>query len=125
MFNEFVTGLGPSNLTFGPASVESNMMASSPGITQAINTYNSGLATGHYDFGLKGLWDAGTNPIQQFVGSYDYTISPTAGGLNITLSNYTSVWSGTYHLLPSHKRSTFRPMGTTHQTYEVFVPCHN
>jgi hypothetical protein len=49
----------------------------------------------------------------------------TAGGVpNVTSSNHTSVHSGSYHLLPSHKRSTFRAMGTTHQTYQVYVPCH-
>ena len=125
MFGQFLTGTGPSDLTFGAGSVESQMMASSPGITQAINAYNNGQTTGLYTFGLSGLWAAGANPIQQFVGSYTYTVSPTTGGLNITLSNYTSVWSGSYHQLPSHQRSTFRPMGTTHQTYQLFVPCHN
>jgi hypothetical protein len=125
MFGQFLTGTGPSDLMFGPGSVESQMMASSPGITQAINDYNNGKPTGTYIFGLSGLWAAGANPIQQFVGSYSYSVSPATGGLNATLSNYTSVWSGSYHLLPSHQRSTFGPMGTTHQTYQVFVPCRN
>ena len=124
MFGEFLTGTGPSDLTFGPGSVNSQMMASSPGITQAINAYNNRKPTGLYTFGLSGLWNAGANPIQQFVGSYRYSVVPTNGGLDVTLSNYTSVRSGSYHLLPSHQRSSFGPMGTTHQTYEVFVPCH-
>jgi len=59
------------------------------------------------------------------VGSYTYTVTPTYGGLYLTLSNYTSVWSGSYHQLPNHERSSFGPMGTTHQTYQVFVPCTN
>jgi hypothetical protein len=125
MFGQFASGLGPDNLTFGPGSVQSQMMSSSPGIAQAVNAYSNGNPVGTYVFGLGGLWAAGANPIQQFVGSYAYSVSPTTGGLNITLSNYTSVHSGSYHPLPSHQRSTFGPMGTTHQTYQVFVPCHN
>jgi RHS repeat-associated protein len=122
MFGQFLTGYGPSDLTFGPGSVESQMMASSPGITQAINDYSNGKPTGLYTFGFSGLVAAGANPIQQFVGSYTYTVTPGNGGLNVTLSNYTNVWSFSYHHLPSHSRSTFRPMGTTHQTYQVFMP---
>lgn len=63
--------------------------------------------------------------MQQFVGSYDYSITPGKGGLNLTLSNDTSVHSGSYDQIESHERSSFGPMGTTHQTYQVFVPCHD
>ena len=125
MFHDFLTGMGRSDVSYGPDSVESQMMASSPGIKQAIKDYGNGKNSGIYNFGLSGLWAAGTNPIQQFVGSYQYTTVPANGGLNIFLGNYTSVKSGSYHLLPSHKRSTFSPMGTTHQNYWVFVPCQN
>ncbi len=125
MFGQFLTGTGSSDLTFGPGSVQSQMMASSPGVTQAVSNYlSTGKPTGLYTFGLSGLVNAGANPIQQFVGSYTYTVTPANGGLNVTLSNYTSVKSGSYHVLPSHQRSSFKPLGTTHQTYQVFVPCH-
>ena len=48
------------------------------------------------------------------------------GPRDVTLSNYTSVHSGSCPPAAQvTKRSTFRPMGTTHQTYQVFLPCHN
>ncbi|MGH9581487.1 MAG: hypothetical protein ACRD4O_00945 [Bryobacteraceae bacterium] len=125
MTGQFLTGTGPINRTFGPSSVESQMMASSRGIAQAINDYNNSKPTGTYIFGFSGVVAAGFNPIQQFVGSYSYSVSPTPGGLKVTLSNYTSVWSGSYHGLPSHQRSSFAPLGTTHQTYRILLPCHN
>ncbi len=75
MFGEFLSGLGPDNLTFGPGSVESQMMASSPGVANAVNQYTSGgPSTGLYTFGLSGLWNAGFNPIQQFVGGADIVL---------------------------------------------------
>jgi RHS repeat-associated protein len=70
MFSEFLTGLGPGNQTFGPASVESQMMSTSPGVSTAVNKYLTiGQTSGLYTFGLSGLWDAGADPVQQFVGS--------------------------------------------------------
>jgi RHS repeat-associated protein len=125
MFGQFASGLGPDNLTFGPGSVQSQMMSSSPGVTTAVNQYlGGGGPTGLYTFGLSGLWNAGFNPIQQYVGSYTWSVAPTNGGLMVSLSNTTSVWSGSYHLLGNHSRSSFGPFGNTHQTYRVFVPCH-
>lgn len=123
---QFFSGLGGDDLLFGPGTAESQMMASSPGVTNAVNSYlSTGQTSGLYTFGLSGVAAAGANPTQQFVGSYTWSIASGNGGLNVTLSNYTSVWSGSYHLLPSHSRSAFAPTGTTHQTYQVFVPCHN
>ncbi len=124
MLGEFVTGLGPTTLTFGRNSAESRLMASSPGVANAVADYlASGKAKGVADFGLRGLLVANVNPVQQFAGSYSYQVTQASGGLNVTLYNETSVWSGAYHTLPSHARSTFRPMGTTSQYYQVFVPC--
>ncbi len=125
MFIDFATGLGPGNREFGPSSAPSQLMASSPGVTQAVDQYlSSGKPTGLYTFGLGGAWNAGLNPVQQYVGSYRWSVAPTNGGLLVTLSNTTSVRSGSYHLLPNHSRPEFGPLGNTHQTYQVFVPCH-
>lgn len=128
MTGEFATGLGQSDVTFGPDTMQSQMMASSPGVTAAVNGYlNTGKTSGLYTFGLSQVLAAGLNPIQQFVGSYTYNIQPVEGGLLITLSNYTSVWSGSYHQLPSHQRASSSPLsnpfGTTHQTYQVLASC--
>lgn len=57
--------------------------------------------------------------------AYTYSIAPAKGGLNVTLTNYTSVvWSGSYHRLGSHQRSTFGPTGTTRRSHTVRVRCH-
>lgn len=101
------------------------MMSSSPGVAQAVSRYlTAGQPTGAYSFGLHGLVSAGLNPLRQFVGSYSYSVTSAPGGLMVILSNKTSFKSASYHLLPSHQRSSFPPMGTTGQTYEVFVPCN-
>lgn len=100
------------------------MMAASPGVTDAVNTYlSTGQANGLYDFGVSQVLAAGINPIQQFVGSYTYNIQPVEGGLFVTLTNYTSLWSLLAHQVKSHQRSSFRRFGTTKQTYQVTVPC--
>jgi hypothetical protein len=104
--------------------MQSRMMASSPGVAAAVNSYlSAGKSSDLYDFGASQVLAAGINPIQQFVGSYTYNIQSVQGGLFLTLTNYTSVWSGSYHQLRSHQRSSFRPFGTTKQTYQVTVPC--
>ena len=124
MFAEFATGLGKESRTFGPDSAESRLMASSPGVAQAVNDYLTvGKAKGSGEFGLEGLITSNVNPVRQFVGGYTYEVTQASGGLNVTLYNETSVWSGTYHGLPNHQRSTFSPTGTTRQHYQVFVPC--
>src|SRR5437879_10649619 len=82
-----------------------------------LRDLSSGRTSGSYNFLPTGPIVAGWNPMQQFVGSYDYTITPGNGGLNLTLSNYTSVNSGSYHQMDSHERSSLRSMGTVHQTY--------
>jgi hypothetical protein len=127
MLGEFLSGLGRETSTYGPNSVESGMLESSVGVTNAVNSYlTTGQTSGTFEFTppLR-VAEAGINPMQQFVGSFNWKIAPTVGGLNITLTNRTSVWSASYHERHSHDRSTLRPGGNTYQTYEVFVPCGN
>ncbi len=125
MLGRFLSGLGNADRDFSPGSFESQLMASSSGVTRAVKSYLSiGKTSGNYNFRPAGPFVAGWNPMQQFVGSFHYSISPGEGGLNLTLSNDTSVHSGSYDRFESHERSSFRPMGTTHQIYQVFVPCH-
>jgi hypothetical protein len=60
-------------------------MASSPGVTSAVNSYlSTGQSSGLYTLGASAFIAAGINPIQQFVGSYTYTITPGNGGLNVS-----------------------------------------
>ena len=120
---QFFLGLGQAH-TFGPNSVESAQMSSSPGVEEAISHYESiGRASGRFTFGLKGLFGAGINPTRQFVGSYNYTISPGRNGFTVTLKNVTSFTSLMYGMAPDWQRSTFRPLGDIGQTYQIAVSC--
>lgn len=99
-------------------------MATSAGVTTALNDYYmTGRTSGLYTFGAHGYFSAGLNSMAQFVGSFTYNIVPATGGINITLGNVTSVASLTNRLFGSHSRSSFGPLGNTHQTYSIYVPC--
>ena len=99
-------------------------MASSDGAQTALNDYTmTGRTSGLYTFDAPSVINTRNNAMGQFVGSFTWNITPGSGGINLSLSNYTSVWSGSYHKLPSHSRSSLAPLGTTHQTYNIFVPC--
>jgi len=72
------------------------------------------------DFGLKGLWNAGLDPTEQFVGSYRVDITPNPdGSLNINLSNSTSFTSFSYGIGPSWNEG---PGGTQSQNYHWTEP---
>jgi RHS repeat-associated protein len=69
-------------------------------------------------FGLSGLFHAGINPIQQFVGSFRGSIYSFDGKtIWFYLTNETSFKSLTYDVGPEWNRSSFSPMGSTYQTY--------
>lgn len=94
-------GIGADSRTFTNDRV-ANEMRTSSGIEKAREDfYRSGKTSGLYEFGLRGLWNAGFSPVQQFVGSYTYTISTEGNMLKYTLSNTTSFSSYDYHLTPS------------------------
>ena len=125
---EFATGTGPENRDFGPGSVQVQSLRNSPGVNKARQWYclngfdSSGQPTPHsggHKFGLKGLFQSGLDPTLQFVGSYDWAITPNPDGtITFTLTNDTSLTSLLYQVgVPSHNRSSFRPFGTIRQTY--------
>ena len=121
---QFFSGFGPSDVSFGPDSAASQGMALSDGVQTALNDYAvTGRTSGLYTFDAPNVARTGLNSMGQFVGSFTWTITPANGGINLSLSNYTSVWSGSYHKLPNHSRASFAPLGTTHQTYNIFVSC--
>ena len=124
MTAQFFSGLGPSNLTFGPDSATSLVMGQSGPVDQVLSTYyQSGQTSGLYTFGLSGLVSAGVNPVAQFVGSFRWTITPTSGGINLSLTNTTSFKSLTYDQGPQWQRSVAAPMGNTHQTFNISAAC--
>jgi hypothetical protein len=129
---EFISGTGPQSRDFGPGSAEVKNMMFSPGVNKARDWYSThGCENGHWVpkkgghwFGLKGLRDAGMNPTQQFVGSFNWFITPNPDGtVTYTLTNDTSMTSLAYQLgVPSWSRDPFKrgwslPFGTTEQTY--------
>jgi RHS repeat-associated protein len=132
MFEEFATGTGPYHRDFGPSSSEVQDLQYSSGVNKARDYYSrcgSGrTVTGGHKFGLQGVQDSGLNPTLQFIGEYDWTISPNAyGTLTYTITDYKSMHSLSYHLLPSWSRDPFGqgwslPFGNTEQTYHWTEP---
>lgn len=121
---QFFTGTGPSIVNFGGGSFGSEGMASTDGVNTALNDYYmTGRTSGLYTFGAAEVIRTGFNSMGQMVGSFNWNITPAQGGISLQLTNYTSLWSLAYHHLPSHSRSSFDPLGTTQQTYTMFVPC--
>jgi hypothetical protein len=99
MTSEFFSGLGPGDLTFGPESSISQVMAQSGPVQDVLNSYfMTGQTSGLYTFGGSGLVAAGGNPVAQFVGSFRWNIAPGDGGINLSLTNTTSLKSLTYDL---------------------------
>lgn len=126
--SEFFSGLGPGNLTFDPNSATSQVMAQSGPVQDVlISYYMTGQTSGLYTFGLSGLVSAGGNPVAQFVGSFRWSITPTNGGINLSLTNTTSFRSLIYDVGPQWQRGNHwypTPMGNTHQTYNITATCH-
>jgi hypothetical protein len=96
-------------------------MGQSAGVQDVLNQYYMlGRTNGLYTFGAVGYAQAGANPVAQFVGSFRWSVS----GNILTLTNTTSFKSLTYDKGPQWQRSSFRPMGNTHQTYQIGITCH-
>jgi hypothetical protein len=124
-FWKWATGQ-PMPTNFGPYSNQVNDMKDAPGVQKARKAFykkNAGKPCGEWepltnykaDFGLKGLWKAGTDPTEQFVGSYRVDIIPNSDGtLNINLYNSTSFTSFSYGLGPNWNGG---PGGTQTQIY--------
>ena len=126
MTGEFFSGLGPGNLTFGPNSATSQVMAQSGPVQEVLNSYYmTGQTSGLYTFGLPGLVSAGGNPVAQFMGSFRWSIAPGNGGINLSLTNTTSFRSLAFDAGPQWQRGSWpTPMGNTHQTYNITATCH-
>jgi len=124
MTSEFFSGLGPGNLTFGPGSSTSQVMAQSGPVQDVLNSYYmTGQTSGLYTFGGSGYVAAGGNPVAQFVGSFRWSSAPGNGGISLSLTNTTSFRSLTYDMGPQWQRGSFPPMGNTHQTYNITAKC--
>jgi len=100
-----------------------NSFRNASGIIKAREDYyNMGITYHHVDFGLKGLFQAGLDPIEQFVGSYDYKIDVVGNNLQYTITNSTTFGSAAYHIWPYKWNWINGPMGTMNQTYIFTEP---
>jgi hypothetical protein len=88
-----------ARLPFGAGShyendAVANAFRNAPGIVQARKDYYAtGKTSGPVSFGLSGYWNAKNDPIESFVGSYDYQISVIENNLQFTIINRTSISS--------------------------------
>ena len=135
MFWGWVSGSAPPMTVYGPGTNQSKDMMQSQGVADAVRKFNQKNAgkcprqrvpVTHYDykFGLTGLWQAGSNSTQQFVGSYSVNVFPNANGtVNVDVYNTTSMTSFFYGIYPNalNPRSGW-PMGNTSQEYEGVLP---
>lgn len=74
------------------------------------------------NFGISGLIAAGSDPMEQFVGSSTPGISSDGTNLTFTIQNTTSFKSLMYGLAPDWSRSTWGPGGNLTQTYIFTEP---
>lgn len=125
---DWATGTGVNNNIFAGGKV-ANSMSNAFRVNQARDFYYNkysgirnlaGTSVKNFEgsFGLKGIKNAGLDPIEQFVGSYRIDIYNQSGkSLRFVLTNTTSVQSFLYGIGPEYNRTTFGPGGNTTQTY--------
>jgi hypothetical protein len=131
MFFQWASGTGDEYREYGPEDIQTRNMMDSPGVIEARSQFyakNAGKCSsesweseeGFYEFGLRGLWHAGFDPTEQFVGGYKVIITPQPdGSVRYEVINKTSLPSFAYHLpwIPEYERSGFRLGGNMYQTY--------
>ena len=125
---DWALGTGSDNRTFINDNVAKAFMNANR-VNEARNFYynkysgaksllNTSVTGYKGSFGLSGLWNAGLDPIEQFVGTYRINIYNFSGNtLWFVLTNQTSMNSFLYDLGPSWQRSTWGPGGNMNQTY--------
>jgi hypothetical protein len=151
LFIEFMTGVGPADRTFGDGSVMAKHMKDAPGVKNA-KAYFYKTRTKEYEgnktrpgalagrplteysagFGLTGLFKAGLDPVEQYIGNFKVEIFPNHAGteMKIVCTNDTSIHSFLYHLpfVKNYDRSGGilpTPMGTIRQTIYWTEPIDN
>ncbi len=134
MTASFFSGLGPNNYTFGPDSSISQVMAQSAQFQDVLQQYSTSGTTSNWEsFGAPGYAKAGVNPVAHFLGSFQWSLAPSSGGINVTITNVTSFHSLMLDHGPAYERFpmmvpplgfTPSPMGNIGQTITVKVVCH-
>ena len=130
MLDNFLAGTGSQNSSYGPGSVQSQMMMSAYNLSGNVSQFLAGgQSSGFQNFGLSGLLASGLNPTAQFVGSYGWSMSLNNGNLNISISNATTPFSLFYHAPgfnpnPGNRPATgWHPLGRVNQSIYIQVPC--
>jgi RHS repeat-associated protein len=125
---DWALGTGSDNRTFVNDNVAKAFMNANR-VNEARNFYynkysgakslaNTSVTGYKGSFGLSGLWNAGLDPIEQFVGTYRINVYNFSGNtLWFVLTNQTSMNSFLYDLGPSWQRSSWGPGGNMNQTY--------
>ena len=132
LFFEFVTGTGPECRYFYDNSELTKAMQDAPKVQEAWglfldknadNIKNNkpleALTDFGASFGLKGLYKAGSDITEQFIGSYDVNIYPDEDNKSATIviTNTTSMKSFLYRLAPEYSREEFKLGGNIKQTF--------
>ena len=133
MTKEWDQGKGPVNRTFNN-DVVANAMRDAWRVNEARDFFydkykdesnlTGASVTGYRgDFGIEGLFKAGLDPVEQFVGGYRVNIKVIPGSmLQFTITNKTSVKSALYGKGKEWERSEFSLNGNTYQTYIFTEP---
>jgi len=134
MTYEWATGTGETTRTFSNDNV-SDEMINAPGVNKArdyfydikykgvreldgasLTDFSSGF------FGPMGAYEAGLNPIRQFVGGFSVNIHSDGDYLNFTVYNRTSFKSFFLDIGLPWERTTFAPGGNTYQYHKWTEP---
>ncbi len=131
-FGEWLNGKGEAFKAFGPGSNAASDMKNAPGVNKARAFFRaknksvrcckdlSSVRNYKTTFGLAGLFAAGFNSTQQFIGRYRIDIFVSGCKKNrceidFELTNTTSFKSFLYGIGPSWHREEFRFMGNVTQ----------
>ena len=135
----WASGTGPTNMVFINDNV-ANSFSDARVVKQARNYWYTQVKSGKKsifdgvsnfrgrkawtggNFGAKGVWAAGLDPMEQYVGSFTPTITSDGTTLTFELKNTTSFKSLMYGIAPDWDRTSFGPGGNTEQTYIFSEP---
>jgi len=137
MFRDWALGRGADTRRFEGCSIQSQQMSDAEAVIAARDLFyekNEGRPFEQWEpvtnyrgsFGLAGLLNAGSDPTEQFVGSYRVDIFPEAGNsARFEVTNTTSMESFLYGLGPAYEREDLSYGGNMRQTYTWIEPIGN
>lgn len=106
----------------GPGSSEAAGGTDSITIESGVTDFKGTRRLGGGNFGPVGAWNAGTDPVEQVIGSYGVEIESDGETLTFSATNTTSMESFLYGIGPEYERIQFGPGGNLRQTYQFSEP---